>query len=369
MRIKEKQANKPWITPEIFGHIKERHKLYRKFVKRSLTFGVQYRELRNRVTIMLKDAKIRYYNNKFHNFSGNYKKTWKLINEVVKGENESNTNIHSININNENIQELQIISNYFNNYFASIGQNISDQLSINNTSPISYLSSTYPDFTLSDTTPDEIIDIFKSLNDSAPRYDGIYIKTIKLMSTVLAPHISQLVNLSFHQGIFPDSLKVAKVIPIHKGGKFSDPNNYRPISVLPILSKIYERAMYDRVVVFLNTNNTQTDSQFGFRKKLFPKLAIVQLINYVLQELGHGKYVITVFLDLRKAFNTLNHEILIKKLCRYGIRNVCLEWFEKYLCNRTQYTSIDSTDSGYAIFRTRVPQGSTLGPLLFLLHK
>ena len=175
------------------------------------------------------------------------------------------------------------------------------------------------------------------------------------MSTVLAPHISQLVNLSFHQGIFSDNLKVVKVIPIHKGGRFSDPNNYRPISVLPVLSKIYERAMYDRVVAFLNTNNTATDSQFGFSKKLSPKLAIAQLINYVLQKLGHGKYVITVFFVPRKAFDTLNHEILIKKFHHYGIRNVCLEWFKKYLCNRTQYTSINNINSGYAILRTGVP--------------
>ena len=112
--------------------------------------------------------------------------------------------------------------------------------------------------------------------------------------------------------------------------------------------------MYDRVVAFLNTNNTATDSQFGFSKKLSLKLAIAQLINYVLQELGHGKYVIIVFFDPRKAFDTLNYEILIKKFHHYGIRNVCLEWY-LYLCNRTQYASINNTNSAYAILRAGVP--------------
>ena len=151
--------------------------------------------------------------------------------------------------------------------------------------------------------------IIKSLKLSAPGHDGIHIKVIKITATVLAPMISKLINLSFHRGIFPEKLKLAKVLPLHKGGKSDEASNYRPISVLPVISKIYERAVYDRLDAFLSSNNILTEFQFGFRKNLSPRLAIVNLMNYVLQELSCGKFIISVFLDLKKAFDTLNHEI------------------------------------------------------------
>ena len=159
------------------------------------------------------------------------------------------------------------ISNYINNYFSNIGHDLSSSLPPSNVSPLTYLhNSNYHDFVLLDTSSDEIISIIKSLKDSSPGYDGIHIKIIKKTASVLAPVISKLINMSFQYGIFPDTLKTAKVLPLHKGGKRDNVSNYRPISIIPAVSKIYERAMYNRLSDFLSNQNILSDCQFGFRK-------------------------------------------------------------------------------------------------------
>ena len=185
---------------------------------------------------------------------------------------------------------------------------------------------------------------------------------------MLAHVISSNINKSFAKGIFPDALKIAKIIPIHKGDKKDVISNYRPISLLPSLSKIYERAIYSRLIEFLTQHIILSDDQYGFRKNRSPKLAILKLIGLILENLSKEKFVISVFLDLKKAFDTLDHDIMLKKLHYYGIRGVYHDWFKSYLCNRRQVTTINSIESNYANVITGVPQGSTIGPLLFLLY-
>lgn len=175
------------------------------------------------------------------------------------------------------------------------------------------------------------------MKNSSPGHDDIHIKIIKHTITLLAPRISELVNDSFQCGIFPDDMKLAKIIPIYKGGNKLLITNYRPISILPTISKIMERVMYDRLILFLEVNRILKDNQFGFRKNYSPQLALIKFINHILQQHDRGNFTVCVFLDLRKAFDTINHDILIKKLEHYGIRNQTLNWFVSYLSGRQQY--------------------------------
>ena len=172
-------------------------------------------------------------------------------------------------------------------------------------SPLSYFAIFYPDFTPSNTTIEKITAIIKSLKDCSPGCDNIHTKVIKKGVSVLAPVISSNINKSFAKGIFPVALKIAKIILIHKGGKKDVVSNYRPISLLPSISKIYERAMYNRLIEFSIQHNILSDDQYGFRKNRSPKLAILKLIGLILENFGEEKFVISVFLDSKKAFDTL----------------------------------------------------------------
>jgi hypothetical protein len=175
-------------------------------------------------------------------------------------------------------------------------------------------------------------------------------------------------NLSFLSGAVPNKLKVAKVIPIYKKGDPTHPGNYRPISLLNIFDKILEKLMYSRLYKHLATNNVLYDYQFGFRKGHSTALAILKVVDNIYQNLDKGNVCSGAYLDLQKAFDTVNHEILLGKLYNYGIRGVVQQWFKSYLTNRQQFTCIDDTRSTYSNITCDDPQGSVLGPLLFLIY-
>ena len=174
-------------------------------------------------------------------------------------------------------------------------------------------------------------------------------------------------SLSIKNGIFPDKLKIARVTPIYKSGEKGFINNYRPISVLPCFSKILERIMYNRLYSFLIENNILYKKQFGFQKEHSTEHAILQLTNQILESFNLDKYTIGVFIDLSKAFDTVDHNILLKKLSFYGVKNTNLNWFRSYLSNRKQYISTGQDNTAMKLITCGVPQGSILGPLLFLI--
>ena len=149
--------------------------------------------------------------------------------------------------------------------------------------------------------------------------------------------LTHVLNQSIAQGIFPIELKTAKIIPLFKGGDTMLLNNYRPVSILPIFSKVLEKLMYNRLFSFLSKNKLLYKYQFGFRKGYSTNMALITLVDKILTAINNGEYVIGVVLDLRKAFDTVNHEILLKKLYKYGIRGVAYNWFESYLHNRAQF--------------------------------
>ena len=173
---------------------------------------------------------------------------------------------------------------------------------------------------------------------------------------------------SFPEGIFPSKIKIAKVIPIFKNGMKVYVSNYRPISLLSIFSKIVEKLIASRLTTFLELNQILYPKQYGFRAGLSTSHALIDIIETIRKSIDSNKYGCGVFLDLKKAFDTVNHKILISKLDHYGIRENALLWFKSYLDNRKQYVHINGKDSSVRNISCGVPQGSVLGPLLFLIY-
>ena len=177
-----------------------------------------------------------------------------------------------------------------------------------------------------------------------------------------------LINRSFLEGIFPKELKLARVIPIFKSGDKSLITNYRPISVLSFFSKIFEKIMYNNLYAFVEDFDIIYAHQYGFRKGHSTQQAIITLVDKITRSVNNGDVVIGMFLDLKKAFDTVDHKILLKKLEAYGIRGHILDWFASYLTGRSQYVSFDGIHSKKRNVLCGVPQGSILGPLLFIIY-
>ena len=175
-------------------------------------------------------------------------------------------------------------------------------------------------------------------------------------------------NKSFEEGRFPEMLKIAKVIPIFKGENPTDRNNYRPISLLSIFDKLLEKVMYNRVNAFLTKHKIFYKYQFGFRKNHATADALSEVIDFIYKSLDEGNFVFGICIDLKKAFDNVQHRTLLYKLQHYGIRGLALQWFESYLSKRKQYVVTNNTQSDMLqLCEYGVPQGSVLGPILFLL--
>ena len=215
----------------------------------------------------------------------------------------------------------------------------------------------------------EILDIVNNLTSKRScGHDGFdNFITKKIMSCIIEP-FTYICNLSLRTGVFPNKMKLAKIIPIFKKGDPLLISNYRPISLLSTFSKILEKIVFSRTIDFLNTNEILTGCQFGFRKHHNTSHAILSLINKVASSFDKGSHTIGMFLDFSKAFDTIDHKILLYKLSHYGIRGIVLDWFRNYIHERQQYVCIENHTSQLRNINCGVPQGSILGPLLFILY-
>ena len=248
-----------------------------------------------------------------------------------------------------------------NTHSGSVGQ-----VTLN---PCCFIKGQYPSFnTFDPPTIQEVHNIILELKNSAPGHDGIKSILIKETIDLLVSPLTHILSLSLQSGNIPHDLKIAKVTPIFKTGNTDNFGNYRPISILPCISKLLEKFVYSRILKHLQENNILHDHQYGFRKKHSTEHALLQLTNIISSAMDQKKFALGVFLDLTKAFDTVNHSILIAKLNRYGVEDIALNWFKNYLLNRQQYVTFNGHSSAKSSILHGVPQGSILGPLLFLIY-
>ena len=187
------------------------------------------------------------------------------------------------------------------------------------------------------------------------------------INLICAP-LTYIINLSLNSGVVPQEMKIARVIPLFKSGDKSLFTNYRPVSVLPVFSKLLKRIVYNRLINFLNKNDILSRNQYGFRKNYSTAHALIQLYDKISSALDNKKVTVGLFIDLSKAFDTVNHEVLLDKLEHYGVRGIALQWFKSYLSCRKQFVQYNSYNSSLLRITCGVPQGSILGPLLFLVY-
>ena len=240
---------------------------------------------------------------------------------------------------------------------------------VQNISPTKFLKERNKfNFLIAHISNEEVLDIVNSLSNKATGPYSVPLKLLILISDLIIIPLCNIINMSLFSGIYPDKLKIVKVIPTHKGGSTQDLNNFRFISLLCIFDKIIEKIIHARLYEFLELHNILYVNQFGFRKNNSTIFALMQITEKIKESIDSGKFGCGIFIDLRKAFDTVNHDILLHKLDHYGIRGSILNWFKSYLTNRKQYVDINGESSKIKEISCGVSQSSVLGPLLFLLY-
>ena len=363
---------RPWINDRILKMMRLRDKIFRSLrkdntdAKKSL-----YKKFRNRVVLELKNSKTAYFQNYFLTNKQNMKLLWSGIKSIISVKTSTSFSVKKIKDNNGNVTSDPIqMSNIFNDYFVNVAENITAKIPKTIKSPLAYMSDRNPDsIFLSPVTYYEVKDLIAALNPAkSVGPNSIPIKLLKILGPSLSPFLADIINQSFQSGVFPDKLKVAKVITIFKKGDYQLTSNYRPISLLSIFSKIFEKVMYKRLFKFLEFHKILYNLQFGFQENHSIDHALVSLTETIRHSLDNKRFGCGIFIDLQKAFDTVNHQILLSKMEHYGVRGCALDWFKSYLSEREQYVSINGSNSGLLKISCGVPQGSVLGPLLFLLY-
>ena len=361
----------PWVTKGILKSRKTKNKLYKKFIKNPNERNESiYKTYRNKFNKIKKAAKKHYYNKEFNEHKGNLRYSWKLIKEVINKNKVKMELSDHFKVNETMTSDPVEISNKFNEYFINVGPKLAERIQNNNVNFTTFLGErSVNSIFLDAVTEKEVeIEISNLSGNKSCGHDEIPPKLVKEISKQIVKPLTHIYNQSLLTGVIPNELKIALVTPVFKANSKEEFSNYRPISVLPCFSKILEKIMYKRVMKYLDMHSMLFQSQYGFRKKHSTNLATIELVTKILQAIDNSEYTIGVFLDLAKAFDTVNHEILLKKLEHYGIRGIALEWFKNYLTNRKQIIKYKSEKSESLTIKCGVPQGSVLGPLLFLIY-
>ena len=358
----------PWMTDALRAQIKLKNVMHsRAITLNNKTTFENYNRAKNMLKSSLRNAEIQYYSHQLDMHKTDISRSWKILkNSIGKHSCQSKPTMH-FNINNESVSNSTDIAESFNNFLVSIGPQLAENISCE-TNPLTYVNNIERSIVILDVTCEEIKGVIHSLNNSSSGWDEIPTFLVKKCVDSFIEPLTYLVNSSISEGIFPSELKLARVVPIFKSGDPSLITNYRPISVLSFFSKVFEKVMYNHIISFMNKNDVLYDKQFGFRQKHSTQQAIIMLVDKITRSLDGGDIVISVFLDLKKAFDTVDHHILFKKLYAYGIRGKVLKWFHCYLFNRSQYVIYDDMQSETHHVKCGVPQGSIMGPLLFIIY-
>jgi hypothetical protein len=359
IRHNEHGGNKiPWFTLEL-GRMRQtlfllsdNFKLHKNELNKHLLH-----EFRNKYNLAIKRAKT-VATSKFLKENSNPSSIWRVINQFR-------------NTNNRN--EITIQPDVFNNFFTNVAENIIKDIPTGSLDPITVTRNSTCDvrqtFSFKKISEITVGDTIKCLNNNKSKdYYGLTSNMIKVVIHSMVTPITKLFNECIESCIFPDCLKIALIIPVFKNGNTTDPGNYRPISLLPIISKIWEKIMAEQICEFLEENGLFSSHQFGFRKGRTTEQAILNHIEHIIISIEKNKSYIASFLDLTKAFDCVSHNILLKKLECYNFHKNSINLITSYLLNRCQYVSVNNQISNKQTIKHGIPQGSILGPLLFLIY-
>ena len=380
-QIRLKQRSEPWIDNEILEAIEERDKAFKLYVKNKNVDNFNYfKSLRNKVQDLVKSAKSNYFSSVIEENKHDSKSLWKTLKNLglpsKKASNISNCNI-SLNVDGNVCFEKMSIAETFNRYFTTIACKLVDKLpkstglygEIFVTNFYSKFGVRLNCFSFSLMTEGKILKYLNSLSpNKATGLDGLPSRFIKDGAPIIAGPLTHIINLSLIQGIIPTELKCAKIVPLYKKNDRLSVGNYRPVSILNVFSKVIEKVVYDQVNDYLKEKHLIYKFQSGFRSGFSTDTCLLHLIDYIRLEHDKGNVVGMILLDLQKAFDTVNHSILLSKLKACGLGNDICNWFSSYLSERQQLVDVFGTFSNSLPVTCGVPQGSILGPLLFLLY-
>ena len=377
-RKNERKNSKPWILPWLEDACSRKNLLFHSYVKEpSPENKAKYDKLNKFCAKHVEIAKAKYYKSFFEKYKDDSRKQWQMINSLLNRKIKSSNVSKLIDDNGNTTSTSSAIADLFNTYFSNIASDLKQKNSEGGVHSNNEDHNFYEKFLknpVSDTIylmevePGEVFKIINSFKNKSTRDTKISALKIANTSYSFTSTLAMVINKSFREGVFPEQMKLAKVIPLHKGGTKTDIGNYRPISLLDTFSKIYEKLMHTRILDFLQQNNSLYESQYGFRPGRSCEHALLNAQNSILDSLNKRQISLLLLLDFSKAFDMVEHSILLKKLEHYGIRGLALNWLKSYLINREQFVSVNGSDSSTQTLKYGIPQGSILGPLLFIIY-
>ena len=343
--------SKPWLTKGLLVSIKRKQKLYRShFMSHDLEKQQFYKQYSNKLNKIKYKAKKFFYVDLFEEcfIHNNPRKIWSTINSLLHTKSDNPSTPFKLLINDIVVNNPVELADCFNHHFSEVRTKLANNLPPSSVCTVNdYLTErVFSTIFLEPVASDEITNIINDLKtNKAGDYDMISCYFIKLLSSILIPILVSLINASFSLGIFPDDLKIAKVIPLFKKGGTLDINNYRPISLLTCFSNIFEKAIFTHLSNFLDKHSVLIPSQYGFCPNRSSTHAILDIVSTTYDNNNNKKYTGVVMLDVTKAFDTVCHKRLLLKLCHYGIRGTAYNLLQSYLSNISQYVTIVNINS------------------------
>ena len=363
---------KPWFTKGLRNACIKKNHLYKAFLSsRSIISETRYKSYKNKLTGILRSTKKQYYSSLLAQKKNYIAGTWKVLKTVMGTPRLGNHYPDQFVNDGITISNKEDVANMFNNYFTNIGPELSKDITApTNVSIYDYLENRNSNnLFLTPVNEDEVIRAVNNWESkTSTDCEDISMHLVKEVINSIAKPITYICNLSFTSGVFPEKMKIAKVIPLFKSGDKYMCTNYRPISLLPQFSKILEKLFSSRLDSFITKHKLINPSQYGFQQNMSTCHALIDLVDAITQSLDAKKYAIGVFIDLKKAFDTVDHKLLCKKMEFLGIRGGAFNWLNSFLENRKQFVSIDKCNSTVRNISCGVPQGSILGPKLFILY-